>query len=390
MTVFKYFDKNGNELKAIDFIEIQWNRKFDETGNFLIYTSAKEWNNNIKYIQNVGRPETGIVQKISYDKQTSGDYLEISGFFLEKLLSFGAHWLPLAVDKTDVDLMDDWFFHYLKDVLPSSDIVAGTQKQALYQTSVNFINRIPYLNLNIAVGTTVEDMLYDAVKTFNYSYYCEPIFNPTTDGTEPYIGVTANVYAGRDKTNDVYFGNAFKNVLDISYTLDESDMFPHYKIVQEVPIESVSSIQSFIDVWTAYDDGILKAYIAEDYFYGGNAPSDLGYSYPTKVLQTNLSDIQITPANEPLIHTQMQKEGKLDMLNHYKIEAISVDVIQNRFLYLTDYTLGDKCSIQIDEIEQQFTARIVEVNEVHRNNASEIQLVLGTPNKVKYIKQYRR
>ena len=386
--MFKFYDKNGNELKHIDFIEIQWNRKFLETGSFSIYILSSNWNFDIKYLTKVGGNEWGMIQKINYDKKTSGEFLEISGFFCEKLLSYGAHWLPLAVDETDETMIYDWFYYYLKAVLPSWDFVLGTQYQTLYQASVVFLDAISYLNLNIAVGTTVEQVLYDAIKAFDYSYYCEPVFNPVTDGTQPYVGVTANVYAGRDKTDEVFFGTKFGNVSKIEYTLDESDMFPHYKAVQEIPIASVSQIQTFAEIWSAYDGGTLKAYIAEDYFYGGNAPSDLGYSYPTKVLVTNLSDIEVTPANEPLIHTQMAKLAQLDMLNHYKIETISIDIQQYKFLYLVDYDLGDKCTIMVDEIGQQFEARIVEVNEVHRNNGVEISLVLGTPNKVKYVKKY--
>ena len=81
----------------------------------------------------------------------------------------------------------------------------------------------------------------------------------------------------------------------------------------------------------------------------------------------------------------MRNQGKLEMLNHWRQETINVDVLQNTFYYLENYNLGDICTIVLDDIEQMFVARIVEVKEVHRKNAVEVQLVMGTPYKQKYV-----
>ena len=236
--MFKYFDKNGNELKAIDFIEIQWNRKFDETGNFSIWTTAKEWNNNIKYIQNVGRPETGIVQKISYDKQTSGDFLEVKGMFLETLLSFGANYLPMSVTgATTQTQVRTLLSQYVKETMATSENTIPSYQQ-IYKVSLSTLSNVPSsINVNIPMGTSVEEMLYDYLIPLGYSYYCKPIFNPQTNESQPLIGVDIVVYKSTDKTNNIYFGNMFKNISDINYTLDESDQYPRYLAVQEIPSE---------------------------------------------------------------------------------------------------------------------------------------------------------
>ena len=39
----------------------------------------------------MGRPETGVFQKLQYDKETEGAFATISGFFSEKLLDFGSY-----------------------------------------------------------------------------------------------------------------------------------------------------------------------------------------------------------------------------------------------------------------------------------------------------------
>ena len=80
----------------------------------------------------------------------------------------------------------------------------------------------------------------------------------------------------------------------------------------------------------------------------------------------------------------MQKKAQLDMLDHYKVEEISINVLQEKFIYMQDYDLGDICAALIDDLEQMYYARIEEVNETHKNNMIEIQLVLGTPSKQKW------
>ena len=107
--------------------------------------------------------------------------------------------------------------------------------------------------------------------------------------------------------------------------------------------------------------------------------------YPKKVIQGNVSGIELKVSNESTIREQLRNQAKLEMLNNWKQETINVDVLQNTFYYLQDYNLGDICTIVLDDIEQMFTARIMEVKEVHRKNTVEVQLVMGTPRKQNYV-----
>ncbi len=36
-----YLNKFGDEIMPIDFIELQWNRKYHDSGNFVLYMAAK-------------------------------------------------------------------------------------------------------------------------------------------------------------------------------------------------------------------------------------------------------------------------------------------------------------------------------------------------------------
>ena len=74
------------------------------------------------------------------------------------------------------------------------------------------------------------------------------------------------------------------------------------------------------------------------------------------------------------------------MLDNYKVESIEVNVIQAKYEYMKDYDLGDTCVVLIDDLKQKYHARIEKINETHKNNMIEIQLVLSTPSKQKWRK----
>ncbi|EJU21604.1 hypothetical protein [Mogibacterium sp. CM50] len=75
--MINFYDKEMNLLETIEFIEITWNRKWTEAGDFTIYTIANEWNDKIKYINIDGRPETGIVKKIVIEEKIEGTFLTL-------------------------------------------------------------------------------------------------------------------------------------------------------------------------------------------------------------------------------------------------------------------------------------------------------------------------
>ena len=167
-----------------------------------------------------------------------------------------------------------------------------------------------------------------------------------------------------DGEEGIYFGEAYNNVDDMSYTLDESAEKCLYEIVQAVDAENYSAFSTtyFPIKYTEIEDGETKYYIGCTYFYGGNQPTGMGNCYPKVVLETYLSsdecDLKTTTAtNQQKIKNLMQKKAQLDMLNNYKIEKISINVIQERFKYMTDYDLGDVCVALIDDLQRLYYAR---------------------------------
>lgn len=369
-----FYDKFGKQLDEIEFIEVQWNRKLYEPGNFMLYTTAERWNHDIKYIQNVGRKETAVVQKIVFEKKTEGNFITASGFFLEKMLDWGCNYIAKTLSATTVTGVRSKINAYLAESFGSL-----AQKQLLSVSIANGSVLPPRIDQCLDIGSSFGGFLYAYLQDNSLAFYCEPVFG--TDESQPLIGLKIQTYQGDDKRDMVYFGEGYNNVSRIDYTLDETAEYPLIGVVQEVQAASGFSGVSSVNT----KDGV-KYFIKETVLVETNRPKNLGATYPLRVIAGNVSDIEMVSANQAAIRRAMQQQAKLDMLNHYKIETISADVIQNTFYYLKDYDLGDIATVVIDDIEQMFTSRIVEVSEVHRNNSLEVTITLGTPQKSKYKK----
>lgn len=389
-----YLNKFGDEIMPIDFIELQWNRKYHDSGNFVLYMAAKNYNPDIKYIQVKDRPETGIVQKVLYEEKTNGEFVTLSGFFIEKLLDCTAptqYIISNLIDDADPSAFNAsmrlLFYRFfiqrtdsLKNSMPSSLI--GVQRVPnpavfFYETLVKDGVGIPRSVISFDVGEPFGESLYKNLEKYNCSYRVKPLFK-NRDESKPILGIETQIWKGRDLRNSIYFGDSIDNVKKIEFMVDESGAKECVIGLQEIPEE----ITNYSNAFYSYEDGKYKKYISEAYHYENNMPTSLGKVFPQKIIKTNCNEINAN--NEKTVRETMQHEAKLELLNNYIDEKISIDVIQNKFYYLKDYDLGDVCTIVIDKIKKMYTARIVEINEVFSQNKNDVELILGTPTKQEY------
>lgn len=372
----------GVNLGYPNFIELQWSRRWNGFGEFSVYMTAATYDPEIKYIKNEGRPETGIVQKIVYEQKPEGDFVTISGFFIEALLNWGALWKDKNYTATTASGVRTRIRTLVRDcmtltvpptVSSYTDPELKPTNPQLYTFSLDASMPTPStMNLAYAKGTPCGDVLLAWLNANDYSFTATPVFN--TSGTGPYLGIDLVTYTGTDRTSSVFFGKPYANVASVEYVLDESAERAEYILVQEI---NGTQAGTYSGVTTLSTSEGTKQYVFAHTYTVANTPSDMGGSYPMKVLYTSAgSDPSISQAD---LATQMRQEGRIDMLDNYKLETVTVDVLQNSFIYLTDYDLGDTVSIVIPEINLTFTAQIMEVYEVQSNNNLEVQIVLGTP-----------
>lgn len=390
-------NKFGYEIMPTDFIELQWNRKYHEAGNFVLYIAAKDYNPDIKYIQVKDRPETGIVQKIMYEEKTNGDFVTLSGFFIEKLLDCTAPTQGRTSNQAEYpdpvpDAINEslrWFFYSffiqqtdnLKNSMDPDGLgisyIDNNPVVFFYETLVKDGVGIPRSVISFDVGEPFGESLYKNLEKYNCSYRVKPLFK-NRDESKPILGIETQIWKGRDLRNSIYFGDSIDNVKKIEFMVDESGAKECVVGLQEIPDE----ITNYSNVFYTYEDGKHKKYISEAYHYQNNMPNNLGKVFPQKVIKTNCS--AISASDEKTVRETMQHQAKLELINNYIDEKISIDVIQNKFYYLKDYDLGDVCTIVIDKIKKMYTARIVEINEVFSQNKNEVELILGTPTKQEY------
>lgn len=390
-------NKFGDEIMPIDFIELQWNRKYHGAGNFVLYIAAKDYNPDIKYIQVKDRPETGIVQKIMYEEKTNGDFVTLSGFFIEKLLDCTAPTQGRTSNQAEYpdpvpDAINEslrWFFYSffiqqtdnLKNSMDPDGLgisyIDNNPVVFFYETLVKDSVGIPRSVISFDVGEPFGESLYKNLEKYNCSYRVKPLFK-NRDESKPILGIETQIWKGRDLRNSIYFGDSIDNVKKIEFMVDESGAKECVIGLQEIPDE----ITNYSNMFYTYEDGKHKKYISEAYHYQNNMPNNLGKVFPQKVIKTNCS--VISASDEKTVRETMQHQAKLELLNNYIDEKISIDVIQNKFYYLKDYDLGDVCTIVIDKIKKMYTARIVEINEVFSQNKNDVELILGTPTKQEY------
>ena len=119
--MLRAIDFTGELLGNIDFIEASWNRRWSEPGEFMVYMALDEYNRlnalGMKYVENVGRPETGIIQKTEYSRQTDGAFVTVSGYFTDKLLDFGAYRKTQVVSEQTADAVESAISSYIQNAI---------------------------------------------------------------------------------------------------------------------------------------------------------------------------------------------------------------------------------------------------------------------------------
>lgn len=391
--MIKCLNKFGEEVKMIDFVELQWSRKYFECGSFVLYMAAKDYDPDVKYIQCIGRPETAMIQKVVYEEKNNGEFVTLSGFFIDKVLDWSAYTIPISTvtfkGKAEVKKrIKQWLLETVSDKYaqsgdvygePNWDVTGGTVNGARLSADSDVPNE---LSISAELGESTGSAMRKALKKAGYTLVCRPIFSAKEEPSKPLLGIELHIQKGRDLRDSVFFGEAWGNISKCEYACDESGIYSGFLASQEVP-EDFDSQEEIHNFWK---DGKRVRAIHEYVAFENNVPSGLGHCIPLKVFDSSISGIEIKSANEERIRAKMRDAAKLEMLNNYKGETISVDVLQHRFYYLKNYDLGDICTINIDSIQKEFTSRLVEVREVHAKNKVDIELVFGTPNRQVYRK----
>lgn len=381
-----YLNKYGEELSQREFIELQWTRKCYEAGNFTLLMRAEDWDNDIKYVQVDGRRETGIVQKIQYEHKPDGEYITASGFFIEKLLDWGMFFSDAHMQNSLISILKiicySCYSQFTNDLnMTNTQDLAKAMTTNLYCAYVKpFAESSRQLDVNISAGDPAGKVIYKLLRAEGFTINAVPKFNDKSrEDVEPLIGLELNVIKLEDKSEKVYFNKNIGSAKNIEYVFDDSGV-----ATKMLGVQVIDEKINYTDMIYVNRDSKLQKAILESYQYDVNSPRNVGKAAPLKVIYTSANNIEAD--RESQVRAQMQSALKLELLNNYKVEHISCDVLQDIYMYPRDYDLGDLCTVQLDELEIEYSSRIVEIREVYHKNMSEVEILLGTPTRKEYRK----
>ena len=323
-------DSNFDLVKILRCVNIQWNRRYYDVGDYMLQLLAEDWDTSIAYIYTHERPETGMVQKIESSKTASGDFVLVSGYFLEGMLNWKVTW-P-AHSSTDnvcaackglvTSLLDDAGVTVADETDLGGSEAFDSEGEKLGRATYAALKK-QELSQRIVFDYDTETMVY-------------------------------SIWQGLDRTqsqsenNYATFAHGVGNVNNLVHTQDSSAMH-NYAIVMY------------------YFDG--EEQIKE---------IDLREGTETKrILWIDSTVYQEDEQTQAELEAAVESEARETMESLETIENVAANVLQHNLYYLTDYDLGDKCCIRNDQMNLAFEARIIEVDEVWKENQHLVTLEFG-------------
>lgn len=332
-------DRDFQPVKTFQFINLQWNRKYYQCGSFSVQIIAEEYDPSVIYLFRKDRPETGIIQKVEYTETIKGAFVQLSGFFLE----------CLANDK----------------IIYPTFFASGNIEEECRRMVNTYKDDIPYFSLGElkGLGSSVQfqetggqmgTVLYRTLQTQELSYRLKLDYVNTK--------LVFEIYQGLDRTqeqtvnNPVIFSKGFRNISKTTVTTDNSN-YKNYIIV------------------AGQGEGSARIFATVDQSNG---------EYRRQLFYDQRNESQEGTEEEYL--SALAQIGREKLLSYQAVQNIELEPLNSAFRYLEDYDLGDKVDCLFEPLKISFESRIIEVNEVYKNNQHTVNLTIGD----KILTQYEK
>ena len=328
-------DANLQPVKALVCTNIQWNRRYYEAGDFQLQLRAADYDTGIAYIYTRDRPETGMVEKVETEHTLKGDFVLVSGFFLEGMLN----WKVVYPHFTSAGNIT--FACYTLMTTHMADTGVTVPRYAVFSGDANVE----------ITGDLLGEATYKLLKTLELSqrirldYLTGTLMYEIWQGLDRSQSQSTNPYA--------VFSQGFGTVDTLTYTQDTSGYRNYAVAVYEGGV-------TYVDVRTAADQPKRVLYL------------ETGMSAQDGQTQADFLAGVCTAA-------------RTELYEHGVVINLDADVLQNNLHYLADYDLGDRCDVRDDRLRLSFETRIIEINEVWKENTHTVSLQFGD----KIPKKYR-
>lgn len=363
----KALDKDGNLLCLLRYSNLQWTRKYYTCGSFSVQIPLSQYHPDIKYIYTSERPELGEVSQINYIDDGNHKYVSLSGYFLEYQLSRRIVY-PKPNGATNITNGPEWvvqsgvaedvvfnYFNAFKDVSYTDE--SGTHNSVLgIDAGVN-----QHRGKNTTrhrLNDVLMNKLYSILKVSEMSFRVEYDFVNNTK--------TFNVIKGRDLTqtnedgnNPIIFSTRYGNLKSPNVLISSTDYKNCYVATGTYTSTNENDEQTDIIV----------------VFAGNNAaPEDTS----DRFLAVDSAVMREDYGSEEDYIEAVKSEGRTALNSCKVISSYDFDVVEGSYDYMTDFDLGDKCSLEIAEVGISIDAVLSGCIEVIKENRWTMTLEFDT------------
>lgn len=347
-------------MSLLRFTNLQWNRKYYEAGTFSIGIPLEQYSSRIQYIYTKDRREMGKVTQKNYVKRDGYEYMQLSGYFLEKRLdrhvcypkgtsniTNSPEWIFSSGAAEDVAFI---YFNGFKKITATTgsseiDVQAGTS-QGRGKQSIHYRN-----------GEDLGYKIYDILKPSEMSYRVLYDFVNNVELFECWSGLD-RTEGNAEGNNPVIFSTKYGNIKNPNILIEENS----YKNACIMTNEQLVNDTSIFTSQAIFD-------VAED-------DSEVNFLYQKSAL--NAGDYTATE-----LQTALQNEGKNAVKNFPKTFNLEFDAMAGSYEYGVDFDLGDKVSIEVPEIDFSAEARLIGCYEVMKSGEWTMTMEFGTPIMIK-------
>lgn len=316
-------NKNFEPIGYIEFINLQWIRRYYECGEFSMQIRAQDYDPDLMYLYTPERPEVGVVEKLHSNKDVNGSFLQVSGRFLESMLDRNVICPEFVVSGKPRLLALEIVRAYGEDI-PNLVILECAEEDNDEIVEANYL------------GENLSEVTYPLLQGVECS---QRIVYDYNTGQMQY-----SVWQGKDRTQS-------QNVNSYVLFSDVSNNTENIEVDEDT---------------SGYRNYVIFKTPSGFYEYDGRASTD----EPKRC-------IFIDESNSDKTNSAFKRQAKEALLKWPKINNIEADTMQVDLLYLEDYDLGDKCDIVSNELRRSYESRIIEIREVFKDGKHEIQTVFG-------------
>lgn len=389
----KVLDGNFDLVTILNYSDLQWSRKFNEAGKFVI-DGAKghvPFNRDTwKYVFSEKRKELGKISQVNWKKTPTKNNLTLSGFFVEDELN------KMVCYKKPTAYYNDAGTNYGVSINKLSDTPEWLeQNDTADVVAMNFFNGFKHINFtNYLVGDFDGDLLVasdfeldidfgsvddqhgdykQAVHTRNNERLGEKLYDILKESGASYEVIfdyanktkTLNIIHGIDRTQENYLEGYNPVVLSSSNgSIKTASVVVSDTDTKDVVLQVGVNNDTILVLANALPDSIGR-FVAESMT---SAQSDY--------INNDTQDLPQADKDHKLA---VMSDASKSLYNKQDKINLQFDFVNSSYEYMVDFDLGDFVSVEIPELDLSVDVQIIGCYEVVKKGVWSMSFEVGTP-----------